>query len=189
MGQKVTIDSSTLMNKGLEFIEAFHLFPVALEKIDVVVHPQSIVHSYVSYVDGSVIAQLGVPDMRTPIAYAMAHPERVKAPVDRLDLAAVGTLTFEQVDNDRFPAIELARSALARGGNATNILNAANEIAVSAFLRKQLSWIDITRLVAKTIEAAERENMIVPMSTLDDVWDADSYARAKAGNLARQLQA
>ncbi len=189
MGQKVTIDSSTLMNKGLEFIEAYHLFPISLEKIDVVVHPQSIVHSYVSYVDGSTIAQLGVPDMRTPIAYAMAHPGRIKAPVDRLDLATIGTLTFEAVDNDRFPAVELARSALARGGNATTILNAANEIAVAAFLREQLRWLEITQLVSDTLDLAERENMIVAMSSLDDVWQADSYARTKATELARRLQA
>ena len=189
MGQKVTIDSSTLMNKGLEFIEAFHLFPIDVEKIDVVVHPQSIVHSYVSYVDGSVIAQLGVPDMRTPIAYAMAHPGRIKAPVGRLDLANIGTLTFEPVDNVRFPAVELARSALRRGGNATTILNAANEIAVAAFLQEKLKFLEITRLVADTIDIAERENMIVSMSSLDDVWAADSYARHKAQELASQLQA
>jgi len=187
MGQKITIDSSTLMNKGLEFIEAFHLFPVALEKIDVVVHPQSIIHSYVSYVDGSVIAQLGVPDMRTPIAYAMAHPSRISAPVDRLDLATIGNLTFEPVNDECFPAIELARAALARGGNATTILNAANEIAVAAFLKEKLRFLDITRLVADTINLAERENMIVSMSSLDDVWAADSYARNKAGELAGQL--
>ena len=189
MGQKVTIDSSTLMNKGLEFIEAFHLFPVAVEKIDVVVHPQSIVHSYVSYVDGSVIAQLGMPDMRTPIAYAMAYPERISAPVERLDLARIATLTFEPVDNVRFPAVELARLALVRGGNATTILNAANEIAVAAFLQEKLRFLDITRLVADTIEQAERENMIVSMSSLDDVWQADSYARNKAAELAGRMQA
>lgn len=188
MGQKITIDSSTLMNKGLEFIEAFHLFPVALEKIDVVVHPQSIIHSYVSYVDGSVIAQLGVPDMRTPIAYAMSYPERISAPVERLNLAQIGTLTFEPVNNVCFPAIELARTALSRSGNTTTILNAANEIAVAAFLQEKLRFLDITRLVADTIEVAERENMIVSMSSLDDVWAADSYARNKAGELACQLQ-
>ena len=187
MGQKVTIDSSTLMNKGLEFIEAFHLFPVALEKIDVVVHPQSIIHSYVSYVDGSVIAQLGVPDMRTPIAFAMAYPERVKAPVERLDLAKIGTLTFESVDATRFPAVDLARSSLARGGNATTILNAANEIAVAAFLKEKLRWADITRLVAETLEIAEQGNMIVAMSSLDDVWAADSYARRKAAEVAGKM--
>ena len=188
MGQKVTIDSSTLMNKGLEFIEAFYLFPVELDKIDVVVHPQSIIHSYVSYVDGSVIAQLGMPDMRTPIAYAMAHPERLKAPVERLDLAKIGTLTFEPVDSVRFPAVDLARASLARGGNATTILNAANEIAVAAFLKEQIRWLDITRLVAGTLEAAERENMIVAMSSLDDVWAADSYARKRAAELAGDLR-
>lgn len=188
MGQKVTIDSSTLMNKGLEFIEAFHLFPVALEKIDVVVHPQSIIHSYVSYVDGSVIAQLGMPDMRTPIAYAMAYPERVMAPVERLDLAKIATLTFEPVDSERFPAVDLARASLARGGNATTILNAANEIAVAAFLAERLRWVDITSLVADTINVAEREGMIVSMSSLDDVWAADSYARSKASELAGNLR-
>jgi 1-deoxy-D-xylulose-5-phosphate reductoisomerase len=189
MGQKVTIDSSTLMNKGLEFIEAFHLFPVELEKIDLVVHPQSIIHSYVSYIDGSVIAQLGVPDMRTPIAFAMSHPGRISAPVKRLDLASIGTLTFEPVDEKRFPAVDLARSALARGGNATTILNAANEIAVAAFLQENLRFLEIARLVRDTIELAERENMIVSMSSLDDVWAADSYARAKASELAARLQA
>ena len=188
MGRKVTIDSATLMNKGLELIEAFHLFPVPLDRLDVVVHPQSIVHSYVSYVDGSVIAQLGMPDMRTPIAYAMAWPGRVAAPVKRLDLAEIGTLTFERVDSSRFPAVDLARAALDRGGNATTILNAANEIAVAAFLADRLGFLRITALVGEVIDRAEREGMLAPLSCLDDVWAADAYARNVATELAHSLQ-
>ena len=125
------------MNKGLELIEAFHLFPVELEQLAVVIHPQSIVHSFVSYRDGSVIAQLGVPDMRTPIAYALAWPQRMDAPVAALDLTQVGTLTFEAVDAERFPSVNLARHALRCGGSAATILNAANEVAVAAFLAEK----------------------------------------------------
>ncbi len=184
MGQKVTIDSATLMNKGLELIEAYHLFAVPLAKLAVVVHPQSIVHSYVSYIDGSVIAQMGTPDMRTPIAYAMAWPERIAAPVKPLDLAAIGALTFEAVDSGRFPAVDLARAALARGGSATTVLNAANEVAVAAFLTQRLGFLDIARLVEQVLSQAERAGMVTALSSLDDVWAADAFGRRTASELA-----
>jgi len=187
MGRKVTIDSATLMNKGLELIEAFHLFPTPLEKIAVVVHPQSIVHSYVSYIDGSVIAQMGTPDMRTPIAYAMAWPGRIAAPVKPLDLAAIGTLTFEPVDSRRFPAVDLARAALTRGGSATTVLNAANEIAVAAFLTQRLGFLNITRLVEQVLSHAERAGMVTALSSLDDIRAADDFGRRIASELAGQL--
>jgi 1-deoxy-D-xylulose-5-phosphate reductoisomerase len=187
MGRKVTIDSATLMNKGLELIEAFHLFPVTLEQLAVVIHPQSIVHSFVSYRDGSVIAQLGVPDMRTPIAYALAWPRRIAAPVEALDLARIGTLTFETVDAERFPSVSLARDALRCGGSASTILNAANEVAVTAFLAAELGFLGITRLVERSLARAEREGMVAPLSTLDDVRAADRYGRRVAKELARQL--
>jgi 1-deoxy-D-xylulose-5-phosphate reductoisomerase len=187
MGQKVTIDSATLMNKGLELIEAYHLFPMPLARIAVVVHPQSIVHSYVSYVDGSVIAQMGTPDMRTPIAYAMAWPDRIEAPVKPLDLAAIGTLTFEAVDSSRFPAVDLARAALARGGSATTVLNAANEVAVAAFLTQSLGFLDISRLVEQVLSHAERAGMVTALGSLEDVMAADRFGRRKASELAGQL--
>jgi 1-deoxy-D-xylulose-5-phosphate reductoisomerase len=187
MGRKVTIDSATLMNKGLELIEAFHLFPVELAQLAVVIHPQSIIHSFVSYRDGSVIAQLGVPDMRTPIAYALAWPRRIAAPVKPLDLAEIGTLSFETVDAERFPAINLARHALRCGGSAATILNAANEVAVAAFLAEELGFLSITELVGRTLARAERDGAVAALSSLDDVRAADRYGRAMAGELARHL--
>jgi 1-deoxy-D-xylulose-5-phosphate reductoisomerase len=141
----------------------------------------------VSYVDGSVIAQMGTPDMRTPIAYAMAWPERIAAPVKPLDLAAIGTLTFEAVDSSRFPAVDLARSALARGGSATTVLNAANEIAVAAFLTQRLGFLHITRLVEQVLSHAEREGMVTALASLEDVLAADAFGRRKASELAGQL--
>ncbi len=188
MGAKVTIDSATLMNKGLELIEAYHLYPVSADQLDAVIHPQSIVHSLVSYVDGSTLAQLGVPDMRTPIACAMAWPERIEAPVERLDLVALGRLTFEAIDPARFPAPSLALAALKRSGNATTILNAANEVAVEAFLGGRLRFTEIVSLVTETLDAAEREGMLGGLSDLDDVWQADSYGRRRARELAPVLQ-
>ena len=134
MGAKITIDSATLMNKGLEVIEAHHLFGMPYERIDVLVHPQSIIHGLVTLCDGAVLAHLGCPDMRVPIAYALHHPERTELDVERLDLAAVGSLTFEQPDLDAFPALRLAREAAIAGGTAPCVLNAANEVAVAAFL-------------------------------------------------------
>jgi 1-deoxy-D-xylulose-5-phosphate reductoisomerase len=189
MGPKVTIDSSTLMNKGLELIEAYHLFPVGLDKLTTLVHPQSIIHSFVSYVDGSVLAQLGAPDMRTPIAHAMVWPGRVEAPVERLDLAKIATLTFQEVDTERFPALLLARQSLEKGGNAPTILNAANEIAVAEFLSQRIDYVSIPRLVEETLSQAEQSGMSGQITSLDDVWEADSFARQVASDLAQNLQA
>jgi 1-deoxy-D-xylulose-5-phosphate reductoisomerase len=151
MGAKISVDSATLMNKGLELIEAFHLFPVGAERLDVVVHPQSIVHSLVEYVDGSLLAQLGPPDMRVPIAYALAWPERMATPCARLDLAAAGRLDFEAPDFERFPALALAKAALAEGGAKPAILNAANEIAVASFLESRIGFLDIATLVGEVL--------------------------------------
>lgn len=188
MGRKVTIDSATLMNKGLELIEAFHLFPVGVERLAAVIHPQSIVHSMVAYKDGSVLAQLGVPDMRTPIALALAYPERIASGVARLDLCQVGTLSFEPIDPARFNAPSLCLGALARGGSATTILNAANEIAVAEFLSQKLAFLAITKLVEMVLERAEREGMIAQAGSLNDVWTADGYGRRVAAETARGLQ-
>ena len=188
MGPKVTIDSATLMNKGLEVIEAYHLFPVGLERLAVLVHPQSIVHSLVSYCDGSVLAQMGTPDMRTAIAGALAWPQRIATPVERLDLARIGALTFEAVDHERFPAVNLCRAALQRGGSATTILNAANEVAVEEFLSQKLGFPAITALVEATLSRAEGDAMIVALQSLDDVWSADGYGRSIARELACGLR-
>lgn len=187
MGNKITIDSATLMNKGLELIEAFQLFPIEHDQVDAVVHPQSIVHSFVSYIDGSVLAQLGMPDMRTPIALALAHPERMKAPVERLDLTKTADLTFEPIRHDVFPAVRLCLSSLARGGSATTILNAANEVAVAEFLSQRIGFLQITALVEETLSLAERDSAITSLGSLDDVWDADRYGRKTATELAQNL--
>ncbi|MGI9462467.1 MAG: 1-deoxy-D-xylulose-5-phosphate reductoisomerase [Aestuariivirgaceae bacterium] len=188
MGSKITIDSATLMNKGLELIEAYQLFPVSQDQIDAIVHPQSIVHSMVSYVDGSVLAQLGVPDMRTPIAWALAYPDRIDAPVERLDLTRTEDLTFEAVRHDVFPAIRLCLGALDRGGSATTVLNAANEIAVAEFLSQRIGFLQIAALVEDTLMRAEQDSMVRPLNSLDDVWEADRYGRTMAAELARNLQ-
>src|SRR5690242_4189991 len=153
MGGKITIDSATLMNKGLELIEAHHLFGTPYERIDVVVHPQSIVHSYVQLCDGAALAHLGHPDMRVPISYALHYPERVDVPVRALDLAEVGALTFEPVDTDAFPCLRLAREAAVAGGTAPCILNAANEVAVHAFLNGRLRFSEIADVIAHALEA------------------------------------
>ena len=188
MGAKVTIDSSTLMNKGLELIEAYHLFPVGLDKLKTIVHPQSIVHSYVSYIDGSVLAQLGVPSMKTPIAHAMVWPDRISAPVERLDLAKIASLTFEEVDPLRFPCIQLARNALETGGSAPTILNAANEIAVDEFLSQRIDYVSIPILIEQTLERAGSAGMLKPVANIDDVWEVDKFARETALQLANQLR-
>jgi 1-deoxy-D-xylulose-5-phosphate reductoisomerase len=180
MGAKVTIDSASLMNKGLELIEAFHLFPVEADALDCVVHPQSIVHCLVSYVDGSVLAQMAQPDMRTPISLALAWPGRMTAPTERLDLAQVGTLTFEAADETRFPALRVARAALRRGDTAPAVLNAANEIGVQAFLGGKLKFMEIARLVEETLNAAERQGAICPAHSLDDILAVDDLARRLA---------
>jgi 1-deoxy-D-xylulose-5-phosphate reductoisomerase len=176
MGAKISVDSATMMNKGLELIEAFHLFPVDQEQIEIVVHPQSVIHGMVTYVDGSVLAQLGAPDMRTPIAYALSWPERMETPASRLNLAAIGQLTFEPPDEERFPALRLARMALAAGGAATAVLNAANEVAVHSFLAGEIGFLDI----ARTVETALEKTPGRALATLDDVAEIDSMAREVA---------
>ena len=181
MGAKISVDSATMMNKGLELIEAFHLFPVEIEQIEIVVHPQSVIHSLVAYVDGSVLAQLGQPDMRTPIAYALAWPDRMQAPAPRLRLSEVGNLTFEAPDERKFPALRLAREALRLGGAAPIVLNAANEIAVESFLSEQIGFLDISRIVEQTMEKADA----VRLSSLADVIEIDEEARARACSLIR----
>ena len=177
MGAKITIDSATLMNKGLELIEAFHLFPVSVDKLDCIVHPQSIIHCLVSYVDGSVLAQMAPPDMRTPIAVALAWPDRMASPTEKLDLARLATLTFEAPDEDRFPALRVARAAMRRGDTAPAVLNAANEIAVKAFLERRIKMFDIASLVEETLAAAERQGAICPAQSLDDILAVDELAR------------
>jgi 1-deoxy-D-xylulose-5-phosphate reductoisomerase len=180
MGAKITIDSATLMNKGLELIEAYHLFPVEPHQIEVVVHPQSIVHCLVALADGSVIAHLSPPDMRTPIAVALAWPARMTTPVARLDLVRIQSLTFEAPDAERFPALKLASAALALGGTAPAVMNAANEVAVQAFLERRIGFLDIAATVASCLEAAEVRGLCSRASSLDDVLAADREARALA---------
>ncbi len=183
MGSKISVDSATMMNKGLEIIEARHLFPLTEKQIEVVVHPQSVIHSMVEYVDGSVLAQLGTPDMRTPIAFALGWPRRIEAPAPRLDFATLGALTFEPPDVDRFPALRLARDALREGGAAPAILNAANEVAVHGFLQERIGFLDIIRIVERTLESAPRVNI----SSLADVLEADSGARSAASRLMADI--
>lgn len=174
MGAKITIDSATLMNKGLEIIEAHWLFNMPPQKIAVKVHPQSIVHSLVEYVDGSVLAQLGNPDMRTPIAYALAWPERIATPVAPLDLTAVSPLTFEEPDTARFPCLALARQALEMGGSAPCVLNAANEVAVAAFLEGKIGFRRIPAVIEEVLKKLEP----APLNSLEDVVEMDTWARA-----------
>jgi 1-deoxy-D-xylulose-5-phosphate reductoisomerase len=185
MGAKISIDSATLMNKGLELIEAAQLFPVDVERLDVIVHPQSVIHSMVEYVDGSVLAQLGSPDMRIPIAYAMGWPERIATPAARLDLAAIASLSFEKPDLERFPCLALAWAAMRAGGSAPCILNAANEIAVAAFIAGQAGFLDIDAIVAETL------NMVAsgPVATLEEVMAIDAAARRTARALVAKRAA
>ena len=173
MGAKITIDSATLMNKGLEVIEAHWLFNAAPSQIDVVVHPQSIIHSMVEYVDGSVLAQLGNPDMRTPIAYALAYPNRIDCGVARLNLLEIAKLEFEAPDTKRFPCLQLAYDALAVGGTAPAILNAVNEIAVAAFLKNKIHFLDIAKLITKALDLIEA----APVSSLEQLIEVDAEAR------------
>ncbi|HWB47673.1 MAG TPA: 1-deoxy-D-xylulose-5-phosphate reductoisomerase [Stellaceae bacterium] len=180
MGAKISIDSATLMNKGLEIIEAHHLFRLPSDRIDVVIHPQSVIHGLVTYHDGSVLAHMGTPDMRTPIAYVLGWPGRTAAPMQRLDLAAVGRLTFEPPDPERFPALRLARQALLQGGGTPTVLNAANETAVSAFIDERIGFLDIAAIVEETLAAMP----VGPLASLDDVHDIDREARALAAELA-----
>ena len=176
MGAKISVDSATMMNKGLELIEAYHLFPVEKSEIDILVHPQSVVHSMVDYVDGSVLAQLGTPDMRTPIAYALAWPNRMEAPAPKLLLEDIRTLTFEPPDPARFPALRLAREALQAGNSAPTALNAANEVAVERFLNKEIAYLDIAKIVDQTLEGLDNK----AISNLDDIAEVDLTARAFA---------
>ena len=184
MGQKITIDSATMMNKGLELIEAFHLFPVRVDQIDVVIHPQSIIHSLVEFVDGSTMAQLSNPDMRTPIALSLGWPDRIAAPTKRLNLVELATLTFEAPDNARFPAIDMARAALARDGGATAALNAANEIAVAQFLNRRLGFLEIARLVSDVLNRMEQRDALAVATGIDGVLAIDAEARRIASELA-----
>ncbi|MEI6485066.1 MAG: 1-deoxy-D-xylulose-5-phosphate reductoisomerase [Sphingomonadales bacterium] len=185
MGAKISIDSATLMNKGLELIEAAQLFPVPVAKLDVIVHPQSVIHSMVEYVDGSVLAQLGSPDMRIPIAYAMGWPERIATPAQRLDFAAVANLSFEAPDLERFPCLALAWDAMRAGGSAPCILNAANEIAVAAFIAGQAGFLDIDAIVAGTLDMVASG----PVATLEEVMAIDAAARAAARSLVARRAA
>ncbi|WP_319773986.1 1-deoxy-D-xylulose-5-phosphate reductoisomerase [Breoghania sp.] len=177
MGARITIDSATLMNKGFELIEAYHLFPVEQDQLDVLVHPQSAIHGLVQYCDGSLLAQLGAADMRTPIAHCLAWPRRIRVPAARLDLAQLGSLTFEKPDTGRFPALSLALSALKRGQGAEAILNAADEVAVAAFLERRIGFADIARVVEVAIEKAEQAGILAEPSSFEDAMALDGAGR------------
>jgi 1-deoxy-D-xylulose-5-phosphate reductoisomerase len=183
MGGKITIDSATLMNKGLEVIEAHHLFGVPYDRIAVVVHPESIVHAIVDLNDGASLAHMGLPDMRVPISFALHYPERADVPVERLDLARVGNLSFEPPDLESFPCLRLAREAATAGGTAPCVLNAANEVAVHAFLNSRLRFLDIAAVIERTLEEVER----VPVTSFEDLYEADAEARAAAAALVERL--
>jgi 1-deoxy-D-xylulose-5-phosphate reductoisomerase len=183
MGQKISVDSASMMNKGLEVIEAHWLFNAAADDIQVVVHPQSVIHSLVEYVDGSVIAQLGNPDMRTPIAYGLAYPERIDSGVAALDLFKVATLNFTPPDFERFPCLALAYQALRTAGTAPSLLNAANEIAVAAFLDRKIAFLAIPKLIDKVLNQLP----IQPVTCIEDVLEADAQARAAAEQVVRSL--
>ena len=185
MGAKISVDSATMMNKGLELIEAAHLFPVGLDRIEILVHPQSIIHSMVEYRDRSTLAQLGSPDMRIPIASALAWPGRMETPCQPLNLAQAGRLDFEAPDEDRFPALRLARHAAEAGGAAPAILNAANEVAVAAFLKGAIGFLDIAMIVEDVLN---RYSAPVP-SGIDDVLEADAQARSMARHVMERLTA
>ncbi|MCH9807464.1 MAG: 1-deoxy-D-xylulose-5-phosphate reductoisomerase [Alphaproteobacteria bacterium] len=188
MGAKITVDSATMMNKGLELIEAYHLFPVRTDQLGMLVHPQSIVHCLVSYVDGSVLAQMAEPDMRTPIALALSWPRRMRSPTKRLDLAEVAQLTFEKADEVRFPAIRISRDAMERGGTAPAVMNAANEMAVAAFLEGRIGVPDIAAVVEETLDKAEGRGLIKECCGLDDVFGCDLRAREMAQDIIEAIQ-
>jgi 1-deoxy-D-xylulose-5-phosphate reductoisomerase len=183
MGAKISVDSATMMNKGLELIEAYYLFPVEEDQIEILVHPQSVIHSMVSYKDGSVLAQMGTPDMRTPISFALAWPNRMTTPARKLDLAEIGELNFEAPDLKRFPALTIAREALKTGGCLPTILNAANEVAVRCFLEERIGFLDIARV---TEEVLDKTPNTVPKS-LDDISDCDETARIRAEEVIELL--
>ena len=185
MGAKISVDSATMMNKGLELIEAHHLFDLPSERIDVLVHPQSVIHSMVEYVDGSVLAQMGSADMRIPIAFALAWPERMDTPAEKLDLARVGNLSFEAPDMEKFPSLTVARQAMEVGGAAPIILNAANEVAVAAFLDGRIGFLAIVDTVS---EALSRMDLTKPQS-IAEVIDIDRQTRALANDLMSEMAA
>lgn len=173
MGKKISVDSATLMNKGLEFIEAHYLFDMPTDKIDVIIHPQSIIHSCVEYRDGSILSQMGTPDMKTPIAYALSYPKRTNASVQKLDLTKLSKLTFFKPDHRSFPSLNLAISSLEQGGSAPTVLNAANEIAVEAFLNKRISFLSISKVVDLTLNKSN----ICEMNNIEDVLNIDKESR------------
>jgi 1-deoxy-D-xylulose-5-phosphate reductoisomerase len=183
MGAKISVDCATLMNKGLELIEAYHLFPLEADAFEVVVHPQSVIHSLVEYVDGSVLAQLGAPDMRIPIAYTLAWPERMETPCQRLDLVKIRALEFEEPDLERFPALGLAKAALREGGAKPAILNAANEVAVASFLDSGIAFLDIASVARETLAGYDPP----APATLDEVMEVDRGARMLAQDVVRKL--
>ena len=183
MGAKISVDSATLMNKGLEVIEAYYLFGVEANQLEVIVHPQSVIHSMVAYTDGSVLAQLGSPDMRIPIAHTMAWPERMATPSPRLDLAEIAQLTFEAPDLERFPALRLALAALQTGGAAPTLLNAANEVGVAAFLGEEVGFLDIAAIVEETMSRALSQGLVAAPANLEDVLMLDHAARGIASEL------
>jgi 1-deoxy-D-xylulose-5-phosphate reductoisomerase len=185
MGAKISVDSATMMNKGLELIEAAHLFPVGLDRIEILVHPQSVIHSMVEYRDRSTLAQLGSPDMRIPIAHALAWPQRMATPCQPLDLARIGRLDFEAPDTERFPALRLARAAAEAGGATPAILNAANEVAVAAFLAGRIGFLDIAMIVEDVLN---RYSAATPC-VIDDVLAADGRARMEAGQVMERMTA
>ena len=184
MGAKISVDCATLMNKGLELIEAFHLFPLPEEAFEIVIHPQSVVHSLVEYVDGSVLAQLGSPDMRIPIAYTLAWPGRMATPCERLDLVRIGNLAFSAPDPERFPALGLARQALREGGARPAILNAANEVAVEAFLGGTIGFLDIASIAAETLQCYAP----AAPGSLDEVLEIDREARISAEAIVKRVK-
>ncbi|MEJ8474291.1 1-deoxy-D-xylulose-5-phosphate reductoisomerase [Roseibium algae] len=177
MGSRITIDSATMMNKGFEVIEAFHLFPLSSDQLDILVHPQQAVHGLVQYRDGSLLAQMGAPDMRTPIAHCLAWPNRMDVPVERLDLAKISTLTFEAPDYNRFRCLSLALQAMKRGGGATAVLNAADEIAVAAFLDRRIGFMDIPAAVEFCLDKLDKAHGGRHMVDVDDVLSVDAEAR------------
>ena len=189
MGAKISVDSATMMNKGLELIEAAHIFPTPHDQIEILVHPQSVIHSMVEYVDGSVLAQLGTPDMRTPIASTLAWPDRTPSPSEKLDFAKVAQLNFEAPDLDRFPALRLAREAVNKGGVFPASLNAANEIAVAAFLQGGLKFLDIAGVCEDVLQATDKQNGPPVLETLEDAVAADMEARALANAFVEKAAA
>ncbi|WP_332768047.1 1-deoxy-D-xylulose-5-phosphate reductoisomerase [Phenylobacterium sp.] len=189
MGVKISVDSATMMNKGLEMIEAAYLFAMPAERVDVLIHPQSIIHSLVEYADGSTLAQLGPPDMRTPIACAFAWPDRLPWPAPKLDLAAAGQLTFEEPDLRRFPALKIAKEALAAGGAAPAVMNAANEVAVAAFLDRKIGFLDIAATVARTLQRVDGQGLMAGLSgdVLERARHIDATARRVADDVVAGL--